>query len=521
MKLRSRKWILGMAGAMLVLLGMAAWRCLAAWDMPTEYSAVPRAPQIRPDYSEIVIPPNMAPLNFLIEEPGIEYRVRIHGARGKDIIIGSRSPSVVIPLRPWRELLDQNRGNRIVFEIYTRAGGGRWSRFLPVTNDVAREAIDSHLVYRLLGPVCQYFVNMGIYQRDLESYDESPVLTTERCSGCMNCHSFANNRPALFALQVRPRMGKGSVKGGMFVVRDANVVELKTESRAAPKKPSCVAWHPSGSVIAFSATKTKQVFRGTGAEIREAYDVESHLAIADLRTGAVSTSLGIADPAMQETFPCWSADGKTLYFCRAKTLWGGETPPRVEDFKTVKYDLMRVSYDVNANRLGSPEIVLAAAATGLSIGEPRSSPDGRYLLFCMASYGSFFPFQPGSDLYLLDLKSGRHRRLECNSDQSESWHCWSSNSRWIVFSSRRDVPLLSNLYFSHIDANGKASKPFLLPQKDPGDHGSFLRVYNVPELVSGPVAISQEELLKAIRSSDVTSDGPQKPIAANEDGYHN
>ena len=150
-------------------------------------------------------------------------------------------------------------------------------------------------------------------------------------------------------------------------------------------------------------TKTRQFFHGAGAELREGYDQASHLAIINLQTGAVSTSPGIADPAMQEAFPCWSADGKMLYFCRAKTLWGGKTPPRVEDLSKVMYDLMCVKYDVDKNELGSPETVLAAADTGLSIGEPKASPDGRYLLFCMATYGSFFPFQPGSDLYLMEI----------------------------------------------------------------------------------------------------------------------
>jgi hypothetical protein len=509
---RRRKWISWLSAAFVVLSSVVAWRCLAGWDVPSDSAAVQRPPRIRPDYSNVVIPPNIAPLDFLVEEPGVEYRVRIHAAEGKEIIVGSRQPSIVIPPRPWRQLLDQNRGGRIEFDVYAKDEQGRWTRFSSFSDDVAREEIDSHVVYRLLGPICSVYRDMGIYQRNLETYDESPVLTTESCGGCMNCHSFANHRPDLFALQVRPGMGGKSIKGGMFVVRDGHAVELKTQSQAAPQRPSYIAWHPSGSVIAFSMTKTKQIFHATGPEIREGYDTESHLAIVNLDTGAVSTSPDIADPAMQEAFPCWSADGKTLYFCRAATLWDGETPPRMEDLRKVRYDLMRVPYDIKTNKLGSPETVLAAADAGLSIGEPRPSPDGRYLLFCMASFGNFFPFESSSDLYLLDLKSGKRRRLECNSDSSEAWHCWSSNSRWIVFSSRRDVPLLSNLYFSYIDANGHAAKPFLLPQKDPSYYDSYLKDYNVPELISGPITVSQRELLQALRTANATANEAKEPI---------
>jgi hypothetical protein len=146
----------------------------------------------------------------------------------------------------------------------------------------------------------------------------------------------------------------------------------------------------------------------------------------------------------------------------------------------------------------------AAAETGMSISEPRASPDGRYLLFCMSAYGGFPVYRPDSDLYLLDLRSrgGKQRRLACNSAASESWHCWSSNSRWIVFSSKRDNGWLARPYFSYIDAQGGSSKPFLLPQRDPAFCDAWLKTYNVPELITGPIATPREELLRAINTGD-------------------
>ena len=222
---------------------------------------------------------------------------------------------------------------------------------------------------------------------------------------------------------------------------------------------------------------------------------------------------------MQEAFPCWSADGKELYFCRTKTPWEPGTLPRVEEIKKMMYDLMRVKYDIDKNQWGSPETVLAASQTGMSVGEPRPSPDGRYLLFCMAAHGNFFPFQSSGDLYMLDLRSGKHRRLECNSDSSEAWHCWSSNSRWIVFCSRRDNGWLARPYFCYIDAEGREHKPFVLPQKDPAFYDTWLKTYNVPELITGPVTITQEELLRAIRSENASTEEPQESSPAQEGAY--
>ena len=57
----------------------------------------------------------------------------------------------------------------------------------------------------------------------------------------------------------------------------------------------------------------------------------------------------------------------------------------------------------------------------------------------MAPFGTFHIWHPESDLYVVDLETGENRELtEANSDDTESYHSWSSNSRWIVFSSRRD-----------------------------------------------------------------------------------
>jgi Tol biopolymer transport system component len=513
---RNRKLILwAAAAAMLALLAIAAWRW--SWwtgqHLPAQWTAIERIPRIRPDYRETVIPPNIAPLNFLVEEPGLEYRVRIHGHEGNDILVSSRSSSIVIPMRPWRELLRQTRGDRIYWEVYVKGENGRWSRFDPIEIGVAREEIDSHLVYRLLGPVCNSYNDLGIYQRNLENYDQSPILTNDTFVGCLNCHSFANNRPDLFSFHVRPGGGAKKNDPGMIVVRDGRAQRFKSDKKAIPNPPGYISWHPSGSLAAFTMGTTRQIFRGAGAEIRNVYDLQSSLVVANVRTGAVLTSPGIADPDRLETFPCWSADGKTLYFSSAKMFWGQDKPPPLADLAQTKYDLMCVRFDAEKNAFSPPETVLSAESAGLSITEPRTSPDGRYLLFCMSEYGGFPVHQSSCDLYLMDLATGKFRRLQCNSDQSDSWHCWSSNSRWIVFSSKRDNGLLARPYFSYIDPDGREHKPFVLPQKDPAFYDSWLKTYNVPELVTGPVVVSKKELLQAIGSGEDETGGPSKTEA--------
>jgi len=310
----------------------------------------------------------------------------------------------------------------------------------------------------------------------------------------------------------------------MILVRDGHAKRQKTIAKSAPKPPAYTTWHPNGSLAAFAMIRPAQCFRAAGLEIRDVFDLMSDLAAVNVETGAVTTSPRIADSGRMETFPSWSADGKWLYFVSSPPFGNGKPTPSFEDIDKLKYDLMRVPYDTEKDEWGQPETILSAAETGMSISQPRTSPDGRYLLFSMTDYGCFPIHQSSCDIYLMELKNGKYRRLECNSKESDSWHCWSSNSRWIVFSSKRDNGLLARPYFSYLDKEGREHKPFVLPQKDPTFYDTWLRTYNVPELISGPVTIPQEELLEAVLSGKAKTDEPPKvdaPAHTDEDPYQN
>jgi len=213
----------------------------------------------------------------------------------------------------------------------------------------------------------------------------------------------------------------------------------------------------------------------------------------------------LSDKKRLETYPAWTPDGTYMYFCSAPLLWTDmETvPPR--RYQDVKYDLMRISYDIDTDRWGPLETVLSAAETGLSILLPRISPDGRFLVFCMGQYGCFPIYQPTSDLYVMDLNTRTYRKAPINSDYADAWHSWSSNSHWIVFSSKRQGGLFTRSFISYVDADGQAHKPFVLPQKDPSlkdpsFYESCYCVYSVPELITESVTVDTDALVEAITS---------------------
>jgi Tol biopolymer transport system component len=284
------------------------------------------------------------------------------------------------------------------------------------------------------------------------------------------------------------------------LVEDANVQKINA-------KFTYSSWHPGGKLLVFSANKIVMFFHSSRTEIRDVLDLDSLLAYYVTGSGKIKTVPQLSRKDYLETYPAWSPDGRFLYFCCAPKLWPDDTPIPPEGFDKVKYDLLRISYDITSDRWGELETVISSKDTALSITLPRISPDGRWLLLCMADYGCFNAYNKSSDLYLMDLNSvnqpGHYqlRKLDINSDESESWHCWSANSRWIVFSSKRDYGIFTRLYISYIDKDGNAYKPLILPQKDPLSYSSSPVAYNTPELIDRPVTVGGEKLAGVIRSS--------------------
>ncbi|MDR1864505.1 MAG: hypothetical protein LBR08_02935 [Bacteroidales bacterium] len=164
-----------------------------------------------------------------------------------------------------------------------------------------------------------------------------------------------------------------------------------------------------------------------------------------------------------------------------------EMPARYEE---LKYDLLAVAFDPQTGVLGDKtDTVLAAARTGKSASLPRMSPDGKYIALCLSASGTFPVWHRDNDIYLLDMSDGSLLPAEeINSDESDSYHSWSSCGRWMVFGSRRADGLYTRPYIARFDGRGKFAKPFLLPQKDPMFYQGMFKSYNIPELITGKIA---------------------------------
>ncbi|NQT27346.1 PD40 domain-containing protein [candidate division KSB1 bacterium] len=470
-------------GFFLLILTFLLFQSLISNDHT--FIEIDRLPRIDPDYTDVVIPPNIAPLNFLISEPGVEYKVEITSEEGSPIRLQSDKAKVILPLKKWKALLQSNPGQDLNIQITVKDSTGQWMQYKPIQNTIASDKIDSYVAYRLINPGYVLWWDMGIYQRNIETFEESAIMTNRVTNNnCMNCHEFCQNDPEKMMFHMRAAFG-----GTMFI-QDGEISKVNTGTDYTMSAGVYPSWHPDGNHVAFSVNKIYQSFHSVEDKSIHVWDSASDLVVYDVQNKMITTSPKVSTKRM-ENLPTWSADGKTLYFI------SGDVPETGKKLDSYHYNLMRIPYNVTTNEWGEVEMVIDATKIGKSISWPKPSPDGKTLLFTMSDYGYFSIHFKSSDLYLLDLGTKHFTRLDAvNSPHSDSYHSWSSNSRWFVFASKRKDGLCSRLYFSYVDSNGKAYKPVLLPQKDPAFYDTFIKNYNKPEMIKGPVKVNHADLIK-------------------------
>ena len=489
---------------------------LAAVRKPDLHSCVSiaRSPSIKPDYVNVTVPPNIAPLNFIVEEPGDAYFVRLTGEAGQCIDVLSGNPVVKIPMKKWKNLLSENKGRSYLMDICVKRGK-HWDRFATVTNRIAEEKIDPFLTYRKLATM---FYNpnpeMGLYQRNIETFEER-VLLHRRDVGnaCINCHISSANQAGTMLFHVRRLHDLGP---GMVIVHNGSV-RFETHSMTPRGLISLTSIHPNGKVMAFAAVKMGFFsFMGGGSNNdRLQFEYSADLGLYDIETGEIKFIPGLSTPEYNETWPNWSGDGKYLYFSRCKIIWPmpkpGEEKVLPKNYKDVRYDLMRASFDPATNTFGEPETILSAQDAGKSCLQPSVSFDGRFVAFFLTDYGVFPINNPESDMYLMDMKTRTYKAMACNSPQSESMARWSSNNHWILFGSKRRDILYTRLYFAYVDENGQSRRAVELPQEDPMKDETDLRLFTTASLLTEPVTYDKNEIIKAILSQNADEPGNASP----------
>jgi Tfp pilus assembly protein PilF/dipeptidyl aminopeptidase/acylaminoacyl peptidase len=328
----------------------------------------------------------------------------------------------------------------------------------------------------------------------IDSQDQPPIVL-EDLPVCGNCHSFSSDGSVL-GLDV----DYGNDKGAYAVLPVAPQITLNDEK--------IITWSdykkgdgettfgllsqvsPDGRYV-ISTVKDRAVFVAT-PDIwfsQLFFPIKGILVVYDTQTGTYQALPGADDPEYVQSNPTWSPDGKSIVFARTKAyrkdivanatsvlLSEKDVPEFVNDKEPFKFDLYRVPF--NDGRGGKAEPIEGASHNGKSNYFAKFSPDGKWIIFCKAE--NYMLLMPDSELYIIPAAGGEARRLRANTPRMNSWHSWSSNGRWLVFSSKANTAY-TQLFLTHIDEDGQSTPPVVLERFTGAD-----RAANIPEFVALP-----------------------------------
>ena len=460
-------------------------------------------PHIYPDYLGVTIPVNIAPLNFsMADEKALCIDAVITDRHGNDLH-SQGEESVDFDIDDWHALLDQNRGDSLNVTVSAKYDDG-WHTYRPFSIYVSPDSIDYGICYRLIEPGYEVWSKMGIYERDLSSFDERALIENTQFEGCVNCHSFNRGNPADMSLHIRGPHGATLLRQN-----DGPITAYNTKTDQTLGLCVYPYWHPSGRYIAYSTNSTKQLFHSADSNRIEVFDTASDLQVYDIEKNELLLSPLLKQEGVYETYPVFSADGRSLYFCAARALPQTEQAEQsAAKLDSICYNLCRIDFDPATGDFGNHiDTIINAEAQHKSVSFPRPSYDGRFLCYTLSDYGQFSIWHHEADLWLLDFSTGQSQPMTgANSDDTESFHNWSTNSRWLVLSSRRDDGLFTRPYFCHVDAKGNVSKAFMLPQRNPRRfYCERFFSFNVPDFIIGPTHFDGRKASRIINDESRTN----------------
>lgn len=310
------------------------------------------------------------------------------------------------------------------------------------------------------------------------------VVVLKNMPTCANCHSFSNDGKFLGMDMDGPSGDKGAYAiapvGPAMVIRNEQVFTWNSYNPGWVTFGLFSRISPDGHYVMSSVNEAIFVTNYLDFRFLQTfYPTRGVLAFYDRTTGKIRTLSGADDPAYVHCNSVWTPDGKALVFLRAKardSVPVGRRPEKANDPNEIQiqYDLYTIPFADGRGGVARP--VPGASANGMSNSFPKISPDGRWLVWVQAKTGLLM--RPDSELTIAPLAGGAPRRMTCNLSPMNSWHSFSPNSRWMVFSSKAFTPY-TQMFLTHIDENGNDSPTVLVPGSTAAN-----RAVNIPEFVN-------------------------------------
>jgi type IV pilus biogenesis/stability protein PilW len=318
--------------------------------------------------------------------------------------------------------------------------------------------------------------------RDLS--EPSSTLVLKDMPTCANCHSFSKDGKYLGMDMDGPNGDKGAY--AMAPIVPKIVIEQKQVYTWNEYDPNWQTFglfsrvSPDGRYVVSSVEELVFVKNFMDIEFLQTfYPTQGILAFYDRLTGKIKALPGADDLAYVHCNAVWTPDGKSLVYLQARARSNvpvGPPPLKANDPHEVQiqYDLYTIPF--NEGRGGRAVPIPGASDNGKSNSFPKVSPDGKWLVWVEAQNGLLM--RPDSELYIMPMAGGRPRRMTCNMSPMNSWHSWSPNGRWLVFSSKANRPY-TQMFLTHVDEQGNDSPAVLIPNSTADN-----RAVNLPEFVN-------------------------------------
>ena len=297
---------------LLTLCLCACLLCAGCTSRPTHAERVDALPKIYPDYAGVTIPAEIAPLNFCFT--GGSYTslfLSVEGSKGGTLTAAGRD--LDMDLDEWHALTRRNRGGRLTCTLFVKTSGA-WRQYRPFEVEVSPDSLDAWgLTYRRIAPGYEVYGRMGIYERDLSNFDERPVFENTLVPGaCVNCHTANRTRPDHLTLHIR------GDHGATMVQREGRREWLKARNDSLHGSMVYPYWHPSGRYCAYSTNATHQSFHAVRSKRIEVFDQSSDVFVYRPDTHELLLAPQLMTADHYETYPVFSPDGRTLYFCSSR-----------------------------------------------------------------------------------------------------------------------------------------------------------------------------------------------------------
>ena len=508
-------------------------------SLKARLSAAPEKPAITVDYplANSLFPPDFCSPTFLFHDPDSRsnqwvVRVAVEGSPGEILVLthGRQAEKEIDPrcdfdVNQWEEpayqktagawtpservwrILSQAPERKISVRIYglessdparTDPRQSRPASQGRVDIRVSKDSVGAPIFYRdvplmpnrnvtgVIEPIAQDAIPLICWRlRDLRQ-DRSRVVLKSMPT-CGNCHSFSNEGRYLGMDMDGPAGDKGAyalapVRKRMDITQK-DVISWNSFHKDRPTFGLFSRVSPDGRYVVSGVDEAVYVANYLDFRFLQTfYPTRSILAFYDRTTGEIKSLPGADDPLYVQANAVWSPDGKTIVFARAlaKNSYDPNAPlarkANDPNENEIQYDLYSIPFNNGQGGVARP--LAGAADNGKSNAFAKFSPDGKWIVYVQAENGLLM--RPDSELFIIPAAGGTARRLDCNTSLMNSWHSWSPNSRWLVFSSKHPKPF-TVMHLTHIDAAGQDSPAILIPNST-----AYNRAVNIPEFVSIP-----------------------------------